>query len=110
MHLSNSCPTATSKGAMYPTVDGGISIEFMCKLDLTPEGFSEVRVFSLSPHQLTTRFGGLIEAADTLLGWILLLDYCTLWSGSEIGYQIMETVEAYQDMLKQIDENSAEVH
>ena len=115
MHLSEYCPTATTKGVMYPTADGGISIEFLCKLNLSPDGFSEVRVFSLSPNQLTTRFGGLIEAADTILGWILVLDYFTLWAGSELGYEVMETVTAYQEMLAKIDEASdnnttAEVH
>lgn len=107
MHLSNSSPAATTKGAMYPTAEGGLSVEFLCKLDLSPEGFSEVRVFSLSFNQLMTRFGGLIEAADTILGWILVLDYCTLWTGSELGYEVVETVTAYQEMLRKIDEANA---
>lgn len=94
---------ATTKGVCYATTNGGITIEYMLHCDLGPEGYASTRSFSMSQAQLTARFGSFMEAVEVLFAWCALLDYFTLFAGSELGYELTETVEQYQQMLEQID-------
>ena len=100
-------PQSTSKGVCYSTTGGGLSVEFLRYCDMGVEGYTASQTFSLSPNQVVHKFGGFMEGVEMLYLWCNVLDYLTLFVGSELGYELTELVEQYQKVLTAIDEQTA---